>query len=90
MACGRPVLVSDNGALPEMVAGAGMVHEAGNTAELARQLVELTTNQGLREELGAAARYRAISNYSDDTMSRRYLQLYDRLQKFRKSAPQPA
>jgi glycosyltransferase involved in cell wall biosynthesis len=85
MACGRPVLVSDSGALPEMVANAGMVHESGNAGALARQLVALMANQKLREELGAAAHEYAVSNYSDRKMSGRYLQLYDRLHRSRKS-----
>jgi glycosyltransferase involved in cell wall biosynthesis len=90
MACGCAVLVSDTGALPEMVADAGLIHRAGDAVGLARQLADVVSNEQVRRDLGMAARERAIANYSQETMSDRYLQLYHGLQKYRKSPRQLA
>jgi glycosyltransferase involved in cell wall biosynthesis len=90
MACGRAVLVSDTGALPEMVADSGLIHRAGDSIGLARQIVEVVSNEGVRRDLGLAGRARAVANYSQETMSSRYLHLYNRLEKYRRSVPEPA
>jgi glycosyltransferase involved in cell wall biosynthesis len=62
MACGRPVVTTDVGVLPEIVKGNfGMVVKAEEGA-LCRG-VEAILNRNLRE-LGKAAREEAVENYS--------------------------
>ncbi|HVF20122.1 MAG TPA: glycosyltransferase [Mycobacteriales bacterium] len=58
MACGAPVVVSDRGALPEVVGGAGLVVPPDATA-LRAALHRVMTDHALAERLGAAAADRA-------------------------------
>jgi glycosyltransferase involved in cell wall biosynthesis len=48
MACGAPVLVSDGGALPEVVAEAGMIFCLSEPAGLKNALIECLTNTDVR------------------------------------------
>jgi glycosyltransferase involved in cell wall biosynthesis len=79
MATGVPVLVSDRGALPEMVGEAGIVHPAEDSNTLADQLITLMADPKKRALLAGAARERALSCYSWDVICERYLELYSRL-----------
>jgi glycosyltransferase involved in cell wall biosynthesis len=64
MACGAAVLVSDAGALPEVVGGAGVVFRADDADDLAAKLRALLADSETRTRLGAAGRHRAF-NYFD-------------------------
>jgi glycosyltransferase involved in cell wall biosynthesis len=86
MACGLPVLVSDAGALPEMVGDAGLVHPLGDHKALGAQIVSVVENDALRLHLGAAAREHAVRVYSLATMCESYLDLYQRLSALRAMA----
>jgi len=63
MSCGTPVVVSDVGALPEVVGGAGLLFDPTSPEELTDALQRLLSDDGLRSELRAkglaqAARFR--------------------------------
>ncbi len=58
MACGAPVIVSDRGALPEVVGGAGLVVSPDATS-LRAALHRVLTDHALAERLGGAASTRA-------------------------------
>jgi glycosyltransferase involved in cell wall biosynthesis len=62
MACGAPVVVSDRGALPEVVAGAGLVVEPARE-RIAAALIEVLSDPARAARLGseAAARAREFS-----------------------------
>ena len=79
MACGLPVLVSNAGALPEMVGDAGIVHPVDDVTTLATQLASIVADQNLRKRLGEAAREHAVRMYSLAAMCESYLDLYQRL-----------
>ena len=81
MACGVPLLVSDAGALREMVGEAGLVHPIGNANELAQQVTTLLLDDARRVAMGQAARERALARYSVDAMADAYLALYRKLAK---------
>ena len=51
LACGTPVVVSDRGALPELVADAGLVAAAESPAEIAGALARVLSDAGIRAEL---------------------------------------
>jgi glycosyltransferase involved in cell wall biosynthesis len=51
MACGTPVLSSDNSSLPEAVGDAAVMIDAKNTDEIARGIKEILTNQELSSKL---------------------------------------
>jgi glycosyltransferase involved in cell wall biosynthesis len=61
MACGRPVITSDVGGLPELVGpdrAAGLLVPSGNWAALADAIAACAADEQLRRRLGAAARRR--------------------------------
>ena len=73
MACGVPVVASDAGALPDVVAGAGIVVAEGNARALGAALVEAAGPR--REELRTAGFTRA-AECTWDAVARDYLELY--------------
>ncbi len=64
MACGAACLVSDAGALSEVVANTGRVFRTGDADDLAIRLNELLSDAILRQNLGQAARARAESEFA--------------------------
>lgn len=66
MACGKPVVASRIGGIPEQVEECvtGYLFEAGNVPDLAQALLELVRNSALREQFGTRARTRAEKNFS--------------------------
>ncbi|MEW6471876.1 MAG: glycosyltransferase family 1 protein [Actinomycetota bacterium] len=61
MARGRPVVVSDAGALPEVVGDAGVLVPPGDAEALAAALDRLLTDAGLAASVGHAGRRRAAT-----------------------------
>ena len=72
MSCGAPVVVTDGGALPEIVGDAGVVVPKADSAALARAIATLLDNPVHRAELGAAARQRARKAFSWDAAAEAY------------------
>jgi glycosyltransferase involved in cell wall biosynthesis len=66
MACGCAVIVSDIGALPELVGSAGVRVPQGDVDALATALMQLVADPARRRELGAAAVDRAHNLLSID------------------------
>lgn len=64
MACGVPVVSTDGGALPEVVADAGIVVPHSDPSALARAIAILLRDAGRREALGQAGRQRMLSQFS--------------------------
>lgn len=64
MACGAACLVSDAGALPEVVGAAGRVFRSEDDDDLAKQLKELINDPELRRSLGQAARLRVENEFT--------------------------
>jgi glycosyltransferase involved in cell wall biosynthesis len=63
---GRAAIVSDVGGLPEIVGDTGVVVPPGNEEALAAAIVELASDPGRVQALGAAARVRAVAQFSAD------------------------
>ena len=72
MATGAPVVVTDGGALPEVVGDAGAVVPAGDAGALRSALAGLLDDPERRRRLGAAARARAEARFSWDRVAERY------------------
>ena len=78
MSCGLPVVVSDRGALPELVKDGegGFVCPHGDAAGLARRLLELLGDPTLRRRFGAFNQDRIERGFRWDRASRRVLDIY--------------
>ena len=79
MASGLPVVTSDEGALPEVVADGrtGMVVPAGSVPALAGALVTMAADPARRAAMGEAGRVRAREVFSLDRMVDATLELYE-------------
>jgi glycosyltransferase involved in cell wall biosynthesis len=77
MACAKPVIASNNGALPRIVVDGhtGRIFEAGDTAALACALEEYSNDSALRTMHGSNARRRCEDEFSLDRTASRYLAL---------------
>ena len=78
---GRAAIVSDVGGLPEIVADAetGIVVPCEDVPALARAIVQLVSNQELVQAYGAAARQRALDQFSAEAAADSVDLLYRRL-----------
>jgi len=76
MACGKPVVVSDGGALPEVVGDCGIVVPRHNAEILGITLIQLLLDEKKRIKLGEAARKRAIALFSPEKIIPRLESLY--------------
>ncbi len=78
MLAGRPVIASDAGSLAELLGERGIIHRAGDVAELGQKLEHWLRPEN-REELehrGSALRQRALAEFNLDKMVRGYADLW--------------
>lgn len=78
MAAGRPVVATDVGGVADMVEDGvtGFVVPPGDFQALAEGVVRLLRDEGLRREMGAAARERALNRWWPPRVAEQYRQLY--------------
>lgn len=72
-ACGVPVVGSDSGFIPELLAttGGGVVYPEGDVVALAAALRQLSDDPARRRELGAAGRAGVLAHYSPAVLADR-------------------
>jgi glycosyltransferase involved in cell wall biosynthesis len=76
---GRPSVVTDEGGLPELVAdGSGLVVPSEDVGALANALIEILTEPGRAEAMGAAASASAQSEFSWKAVGEATLEAYRR------------
>jgi polysaccharide biosynthesis protein PelF len=75
MACGRPVVVSEGGALGEVVADAGVLVPPDDHAGFVGRLDSMLQDLPARETLGQAARARMLDLFSVEHMVEEYERL---------------
>jgi len=75
MSVGTAVIVSDGGALPEVVGDAGLVVPAGDVEALANALERVLTDVDLRADLGRRGEERA-AGFSWETAARKTVEVY--------------
>ena len=80
MACGRPVVATRTGGIPEAVHDGvnGLLVPPHDDAALAAAIVRLLQDDALRERLGGAARQRIVNEFSVDRMVANTLDVYRR------------
>lgn len=83
MACGKPVIASRTGGVPDLVREGkeGFLVPPGNAAALAQALRSLAQDPNLRAAMGQQARTRANQEFSIETMITKIEAVYDSLTK---------
>lgn len=81
MACGTPVAAFDVGGVPDLVEhkATGWLTKSCDSADLAAGLAELLSNDGLRLQLGQAARAKVEREFDSTVITKRYQALYQEL-----------
>jgi glycosyltransferase involved in cell wall biosynthesis len=78
-ACGVPVLASDSGEIPYVVADAGVIAGEHDEAGWRRALADLLESPARRAELASRGRDRACTLYSWPVVARRHLEFFTEL-----------
>jgi glycosyltransferase involved in cell wall biosynthesis len=76
-ACGVPVVASDSGEIPHVVADAGLIVEEADEAAWAAAIGRLLESPSLRAELGRRGLERARSVYAWPVVARRHLEFFE-------------
>ena len=77
MACGRPIVASNVGSLPELVTElTGILIPPGDESALAQAVIGILQNPQMAQELGVAARQRVEADFSLDAMVEATLNIY--------------
>ena len=78
MSCGKPIVATTVGGIPEVVADGetGFLVPPGDLAALAEKLVLLARDRALRERLGQAGRERAAARFDVRTVTRELMEVY--------------
>jgi glycosyltransferase involved in cell wall biosynthesis len=81
MACGKPIVATTAGGMPEVVAGGetGLLVPPRDDEALAAAIVRLLTDPALRARMGAAAEQRVRELFSAERMVQETLELYKRV-----------
>jgi glycosyltransferase involved in cell wall biosynthesis len=79
MAAAVPVVGSDSGEIPRVIADAGLVTPEGDVDALAAALQGLMDDEQARQRLALAGRERALANYTWERVARQYHGLYRRM-----------
>ncbi|MEM1196087.1 MAG: glycosyltransferase family 4 protein [Pseudomonadota bacterium] len=78
MSCGTPVIVTDGGALPEVVGGAGAVVPKNDPAKLAAAILRMLQSSDYQSSVAAACLGHAKTTFSWDTIAPKYLDFFKR------------
>jgi polysaccharide biosynthesis protein PelF len=76
MLCGKPVVATAVGGVPEEIQGCGITVEPRNATAMADAILELMQDSQRRASLGRAARERAVREYSLNQFGRTYSARY--------------
>ena len=81
MACGKPVIASNIGGIPETLnnGNAGILFEPGNFEDLIEKIEFLILNKNERKYLGKKARAHIFDNYSIEILEPKYIRYYKSL-----------
>jgi len=81
MACGLPVISTDCGAIPEVIADAGIIVKQGSSQKLYQAMKEIILNPQLRNKLASMGLRRVRSNFDAKAQSEKIYQLYKKVEK---------
>lgn len=75
MACGCPVIASNTSAIPEITAGAALLFDPRDQGAIARSLLKITQDEGLRRDLIARG-FERSKRFSWQRMAKEFLDTY--------------
>jgi glycosyltransferase involved in cell wall biosynthesis len=81
MACGKPIVTTRTGSIPDVVGKAAALAPPGNAAALACTIVELLDSEPWRAQLGRLARRHAEEHFDAGKNARRIESFYERVLK---------
>jgi L-malate glycosyltransferase len=76
MACQVPVIGSDSGEIPNVIADAGLVFPEGDVAEFRDRLIQLIDNPTLAQEIADRGYHRAMVKYTNRALAKELLAFY--------------
>ena len=76
MAAAVPVIGSDSGEIPNVIADAGLVFPEGDSAALCDRLSQLINDRDFAENLGRSGYQRCMSRYTNKALARDLLEFY--------------
>ncbi len=79
MACGVPVIGSDCGEIPHVIANAGLTFTEGHVTDLHQEIRRLMRDPALWSELAERGRQRVLSHYTQKQIARRTAAVYREL-----------
>ncbi len=79
MSCGVPVIGSDSGEIPVVIADAGLIFKESDVSDLNRKLKLLLTDENKRAELSRKGRERVQKNYSWKVIAGKTIAVYKEL-----------
>lgn len=86
MACGKPVVSTHAGSIPEVLGGTGLLVSPGNHLELFKALDKLVKNPKLRKNLGNKARKFAEKHHDAKKIAEKRMEVYKKVyEEFKKS-----
>lgn len=86
MACGKPVISTNSGAIPEVVGDVGLLIPSGDFFSLAENIIRLIKDDNLRDALGRKTLERARNLYNAKEKSVQFHQSIEKFTTFRKTS----
>lgn len=79
MSCGRPVVASDRGGIPELVQNGrtGLLADPDRPATFSDALIRLLTNRQTAEDMGAAGRNAVLAGHTREALINKLQRFYD-------------
>jgi glycosyltransferase involved in cell wall biosynthesis len=78
-ACGVPVIASDSGEIPFVVADAGILVDEADADAWRREIARVIDDAALRARLAARGRQRALDTYDWRVVARQHVEWFDAL-----------
>jgi glycosyltransferase involved in cell wall biosynthesis len=76
MACGKPVIATNDGAFPEVIGNCGLLFERSNARDLAEKIIALLENEELAYKFGKKASQRVSRCFTWEQAAEKYYQVY--------------
>ena len=79
MACGVPVIGANSGAIPEVIADAGVIFPEGDVAALRQAIAVLQADAARRKQLAQAGRARVMAHYTQTRIAAANVEFFEQV-----------